>query len=301
MNTPSKGVLYIATGKKWLDEAEYSVASLKRHMPNVQTALVTDTPLENTQFDQVIVVPKCEYVWRFKIEHMKSSPFDYTVFLDTDTYVVQDFSELFEMLTHFDMGMVWENAQVHNKPLHVHPHMPDYFFGFNTGVLAFRKTEGVVQFIDRWLQRLEEYKRTEPGNSPLLVHDQPAFHEVLLASPIRFLVLPNSYNFNVWKVGLARKPAKILHTRPVLRAEYAALARLANEIPEYPKVFVGWRMFLRNGRNDYVQVADMLQALNGLPSRKFIRLRALVRARGIPALVTWVGRYMARRAGQRLG
>lgn len=36
---------------------------------------------------------------------MLHSPFEHTIFLDTDTFVCGDFSELFDLLDHFDIAM----------------------------------------------------------------------------------------------------------------------------------------------------------------------------------------------------
>ena len=82
---------------------------------------------------------------------MRESPFDRTLFLDTDTTVVGAVEPLFYLLDRFDIG------------LHMHPHYRTYgtyerggyLSTANTGVVLFRRCAAVSEMFDRWLEAFD--------------------------------------------------------------------------------------------------------------------------------------------------
>ena len=105
MNTAREGVIYVATGRKWIEEATASVAMLKQHMPGVQVVLFSDRDDAGGTFDDVVVLDRQEGGYRDKILCLRRSPFERTIFLDTDTHVTADLGELFRLLDRFDVAM----------------------------------------------------------------------------------------------------------------------------------------------------------------------------------------------------
>ncbi len=82
-----RGILYIAIGKKHVEEARYS-AETARTYSRLPVTLITN--VEGVEgFDYVHLIPVAEYDPLEKIRGIASFPFAQTLFLDTDTRVLQ--------------------------------------------------------------------------------------------------------------------------------------------------------------------------------------------------------------------
>jgi len=103
----NRGVVYTVYGdvEKYMEEACRSLASLRRHHPDISTALVASEP--NSLFDICITrkdLPneaegfRTEEKYGTKIDLVHLSPFEKTLFLDTDTVVLGDLSYGFQLL-----------------------------------------------------------------------------------------------------------------------------------------------------------------------------------------------------------
>ena len=108
----TKGFLYTANRQKFLNEALVSVRSLKR-FNNEPVCVVCGPTLKNNPdleiFDKVIVVEEIEkYTYWAKIIGMENSPYDKTIFLDTDTFITDSLSEVFEVLDLVDIAATSE-------------------------------------------------------------------------------------------------------------------------------------------------------------------------------------------------
>jgi alpha-N-acetylglucosamine transferase len=195
----SRGALYIATGEDFIREAEIAVKSLHEEMPELRKAIVTDGSVSPTGFDQVIKLDDPSYGFRDKIAGLRQTPYDQTVFLDTDTYVYDDFSELFDILSKFDIAATHNQ----NRDLHTYnPEVPKCFPEYSTGVLAYNK------FIAEPL--IDEWDNVYDGDE---LGDQPSFRKVLYKSDIRVATLPREYNCAIKSPGHVVKPVKIFHGR----------------------------------------------------------------------------------------
>jgi hypothetical protein len=101
-----KGVVYVAMGARFVEEAQVSARSVRKHMPNLPITLFTDSPpAESDLFDRVVHLTRSgPKPHRDKLIGMLQSPYEHTLFLDTDTFVGADVSELFQILQTFDMA-----------------------------------------------------------------------------------------------------------------------------------------------------------------------------------------------------
>ncbi|MGD1808717.1 hypothetical protein ACP6PL_25220 [Dapis sp. BLCC M126] len=194
----SVGVIYIATGEKFIGEACQSVASLKAKMPNIPVTIFTSEDIKNSNFDEVIVIEKPDYNHVDKIKYMYESPYDYTLFIDTDTYISADFSEIFTLLDKFDMGV----AHAPNNIRGFVNRVPESFQQLNTGVILYKKSPQVEKFFAKWL---ELYKSPNA--------DQPTFREVLYSSQLRIVTLAPEYNCRFPFFGVVSGTVKVLHGR----------------------------------------------------------------------------------------
>lgn len=201
------GVIYIASGKAYLEEAKISAISVKKHHPDMPIAIFTDdrSIKEDRYFDTVIYRELPSHC-SSKIDPLVDSPFEKTLFLDTDTYVCHPIDDLFRALDKFDLLV----AHAPNRLPYV-VDCPDCLTELNTGVIAFRKNEKTNEFFQDWRTRYEAQLFSE--NKPH--HDQHAFREALFYNDLRFLILPSEYNFRPGFPGYIGKntQVRIIHSR----------------------------------------------------------------------------------------
>lgn len=216
--TPSCGFVYVATGAAYLPEALQSAATLRRQHPEIPICLITDCPPPDLGPFTEIRRPAGP------VEHKPidkllayEAPYDRTIFLDTDTFVVDDLKPIFRVLDRFDFALVQDVNRGWNYEL---PDVPMAFSEFNTGVIAFRKSDGVAQFFRDWRTNYVQLR-----GELNLVNDQPSFRRTLFHSPLRVAPLPSEFHFlgdfpnsTLWKV-------RLIHAR----GDYQRIERQVNE------------------------------------------------------------------------
>jgi len=179
----SRGYLYVATGEKFIEEATRSAKSLRRVSDDVSIAIAADSSVDNEVFDEKITIKDPAYGFADKINNLDRSPFDRTIFLDSDTNIFHDISNLFDLLEHFDIAAVPNNDHTSRETFDLES-VPDCFPEYNTGVLVYR-TEVMSNFAPKWNSF---YEKDHP-------HDQPSFREALFKSDLRLSPLTPEYNF----------------------------------------------------------------------------------------------------------
>jgi len=91
---PSKGVFYIATGSKYVEEARRSVETLRK-VSNLPVAIASE--IDCSGFcDSYLPVPSPHFSFRDKVENIGRSPFADTLFTDGDVSFFHDPSPVFE-------------------------------------------------------------------------------------------------------------------------------------------------------------------------------------------------------------
>src|SRR6266550_8544105 len=101
------GVIYVATGSpNYIDEACNSAYSCKEKMPEMHITIFSDQRINATCFDKFIILQSSHNGYLDKIMAMQQSPYERTLFLDTDTYICSNFSELFGLLDKYDIGIM---------------------------------------------------------------------------------------------------------------------------------------------------------------------------------------------------
>lgn len=218
------GVLYLASGDQFVAEARTSARSIAENMAEIETAIATpDTHLDLSIFDRIIeweaktkVVDGREWLINSTIPPMLS-PYEKTLYLDSDTYVYADVTELFDLLDRFDMAIARNSYKNEIKGL------PDPWWEYNCGVIAYRNTPAIQEFLKDWerryLNRIE--KQVEP-------EDQPAFAHALYNSDLDFYTLPHEYNVRCDRRGSLGREAKIVHGRH--RAGIDTVAEELNQV-----------------------------------------------------------------------
>lgn len=213
----SRGFVYVATGEGYLREALASAASLRAAVPGAHICLITDVALEsNGTFDLVQLATSVQHNPIDKLLSI-DAPYERVIFLDTDTHVCDDISDMFDLLDRFDLALLQENHRGWDYTL---PGVSAAFPEYNTGVIVFRRSEAVRALFAQWRKTYDHLRETQG-----LRNDQPAFREVLYQSDLRVATLPSEYhflgnvpNYAMWKI-------KLVHGRGNLRQ----IATLANE------------------------------------------------------------------------
>jgi hypothetical protein len=209
MMQPSCGVLYIAAGQAYAVAANHSARSVKALLPNLPVDIFTDSPdvLESGLFDRVEIIDSPHR--RSKVDYLSRTRFERTLYLDTDTRVIEDISDLFGLLERFDIAMA--HAHARNRRTHVEQwqiELPQSFPQLNGGVILYRSSERTLDFLQSWSSAYHE-----AGFSK----DQTTLRELIWSSDLRLYVLPPEYNVRYEKYVRIWSPSeatpKILHYR----------------------------------------------------------------------------------------
>lgn len=223
-----KGYIYVATGLKYVKEGEQSAQTLKNVSPTSHITLITNEPYESTVFDDVIVISYTnkdkedrKEGYLFKVIGFMSSPYEKTIFLDTDTFLCEGLDDAFDMLDFFDVLVCHD---YYDKALVKHngSFVPGYF-PYNTGFVAFRKSPEVQGFLNLW----EEVYSKEFDD---FWGDQHAFMKALMLGKVRIHVLSSIYNFRFLNnvAILENEKVKMVHGRCSLK-EFESIKNEVNK------------------------------------------------------------------------
>jgi hypothetical protein len=227
-----RGVAYLALGEAHYREALQSVRSLKRHMPDLPAALFTDRQDADPVFDRVVAMKPDAYDRSCNIRAMQQSPFEQTLFLDTDTYIAGDLEPAFALLERFDFAAA---VSPQRMPVFRREGAPESFPQYNGGVILFRKSAASRDFLEKWAAMYGEDLAAGPdalfpkgARRKKFVHNQPSLRQSLFEDEaLRFATLPPEYNCRLAWPGVLSRPVKILHgTQPNL----PGLARKLNAV-----------------------------------------------------------------------
>jgi hypothetical protein len=212
-----RGILYIVTGEKYREEARISAASVKRVCPDLPIAIFTDGPADATLFDEVERIDAAPHPLLIKPRYITESPFPKSLFLDADTFCIEPFDEIFDVLDRFDIALA--HAPVRGKPMidaatkepvpGSDDDMPLCFPEFNSGVIAFRNFGKTRDLLIEWGNEFAA-SLAEPK---YFYSDQATLRRRLFASDLRIATLPPEYNFRFPAPAFAHGPVKILHGR----------------------------------------------------------------------------------------
>ncbi len=208
------GILYIATGKKYIKAAVNSAKSVLRFCPQIPTHLFANWKecgfnFEKSPYPFASVDVVANPHRRSKIDYLTSTPFERTLYLDTDTAVNTDVQDLFRILDRFDVAL----CHAHRRNEFVRTRnwrldLPNAFPQYNSGVFLFRKMPEVILFLESWKESFKE------AGFP---QDQVTLRELLWSSDLRLATLPPEYNVRFMKYTFlwnkSEATPKIYHLR----------------------------------------------------------------------------------------
>ncbi len=235
-----EGIVYSCSGKDYLDEALRSARSSLRHnkLPHV---LFTTADIDGEEGLEIVRFEPSANPYVDKIANMRRSPFQRTIYLDTDTYVVDEIAHLLRLLDRYDVAAAFAPGY---RGL-ADPEVPTAFYEFNTGVVAWRACERTSQFMRAWQETYLAWLADEPfagagkakprrvarsratGRSHSLggAADQPAFRRCAWQHDVRLFVLAPEYNLRLGEPTAIVDRVRVIHGR---RDDFAALAARIN-------------------------------------------------------------------------
>ena len=211
MTNQERGIIYIATGETFVSEAEVSAQTLKEHA-DLHTTLFTDIAVESEYFDTVEQLADPDHDFGDSILTREMVPYKKNLFLDTDTYICDDITSIFDLLDRFDIAAAHNpGSRTADGQEGYTADAPEAFPQYNTGVLLFSGTEKINTFFDQWREEYFSNKSSMPWSL-----NQPSFRDALYKSDLSIATLPAEYNLRVkysGSVGFATDKVKILHGR----------------------------------------------------------------------------------------
>lgn len=243
----ARGVVYVAIGNSFIDEARQSAASLRAIHPNLSITLFSSISINASCFDQVVIVENPQPAHLDKLNGIIRSPYDRTLYLDTDTYICGEIESVFDLLDRFDLAASHSPIRFResNVPVENWKDVPASFAQLNSGVIALCKSPCVEKMLTAWLLRYQEYLKQGHLSEPYRVWDQPSFRQALYLSDLRIATLTAEYNCRFMTFGYPGMPGYVDGLVRILHGRHHNLAEVARAI----NAFKGPRThILRNGR-----------------------------------------------------
>jgi hypothetical protein len=202
---------------------------------------------------------------------MAESPYDKTVYLDTDIFVTEDFTDIFSLLDKFDIAATEDPTRTGTGAVpNYGADIPESFPEYNTGVVAYNSNKKVNKHFVQWQEEYTEHREAHP-------HDQPSFWKLLYESDLRIGTLPREYNCMCRESDKLIGTAKLFHGRLIDVTGPGATKRL--DIPNCAAEI--------NSRTEprvYVTRGNKVSLVRGKASLLY-RLRESVRLHGIKSTV----------------
>ncbi len=227
------GILYSCSGEPYVAEAVQSARSSLRHhsLPHL---LFSSVEVDSEPGLSVARFEPSGNPYLDKIANMRRSPFERTIYLDTDTFVVEEIAHVLALLDHYELAVAFAPGQRGLRD----PEVPRAFYEFNTGVVAWRASERIASFMRDWEQTYAAWLREEPfpgaatpnprrlsrATSRGGTADQPAFRRCAWQNDVRLFVLAPEYNL---RLGL---PTTVVETARVIHGRHRNLEGLAARI-----------------------------------------------------------------------
>ena len=210
-NMMDRGFLLVAVGLRYKREALTAVARLGEVMPDIPILIYGDwEPEEIPGLVEYRKIENPDFEFTDKTKRLAESPFQRTIFFDTDTWVVEPIYDVFDLLAKFDIVGVYENTLLHDKV----DGIPSAYPEINTGMVGYRKTPEVWNFLDDVVRTYEDIKSWAAG-------DQTAFRMCLYHSDLRLHVLSSEYNCQIRTAGALMGKVKVIHARNIALATSA--------------------------------------------------------------------------------
>lgn len=220
------GVVFGASKIYYVEQAIVSAKSFKRQMPDIPICLFTDkkelclVAEESNIFSKVIfqnALGLSEYR-SMKFVAILNSPFEKSLFVDTDTYLLAPIYEVFELLDGNDVLMTIDPRD--SNGLKLDNQIISGPAPYNGGFIVYNNTRKVISVFETWRREYELGYISYPK-------DQLSLFSTLFQSNLRIFVLPNLYNFRTPYPAVLNGNVKLIHGHHSLK-EFIHLSRIIN-------------------------------------------------------------------------
>lgn len=200
----SVGFLYIATGQEFVEEAIRSAETVSRHHEEIPICIATDQRIDEPVFDESIMIDSPEYGFEDQIHCLAESPYDRTIYLDTDIYVDDSIESVFTLLDNFDIALT------HSQSREAWPveGVPEAFPAYNSGVVGYTCSDAFLEFLSLWKEVY--YTQKESAKT---MRNQPSLRKALYESDVRIATLYPEYNCLFRYPGHAVHKVRVFHGR----------------------------------------------------------------------------------------
>lgn len=204
-----RGLVYLAVGEEFVQEAKISATQAKSVMPDVPVTLLSDIEADHESFDDVIRIENPRRDGGDRVFNADKTPYDKTIFLDTDVYIAEPIDEIFEMLDSYDVAACINDYDFSSERIDMTEinELPECFPEYNGGVIAFRRNDRTEDFLSKWR---ETYRKVvEHGQ----LHNQASLRYALYHSDARIATMRDEYNCVYRRPGCVNGPVKVFHGR----------------------------------------------------------------------------------------
>jgi hypothetical protein len=221
------GIMYSSSGEYYVAQALVSARSSLRHNPIPHVLFASPPPEAAGEDDGLSIKPfePSNNPFVDKIANMRRSPFERTIFLDSDTFVVGQIAHVLRLLDRYDLAAALAPG-LRGGP---DPEVPTAFYEFNTGVVAWRASERTAAFMADWggTYVAWQHEKPFPGAAERRGRaDQPAFRRCAWEHHMRIMVLGPEYNYRTRFPGAVVGRVLVIHGR---HGDYERVAAQLNE------------------------------------------------------------------------
>lgn len=202
-----KGILYIAFGRQWQDETRRSIVSLRK-VSKLPIAVITDSRWVLDPQPDVFITRSHVNGFASKPTYIfEATPFQNTLFIDTDTIVVQDPDPVFGLLDYYDIGVRFGGPQLNEEPGLV------FHTQCNSGVILFKKNKAVSNVFTLWKNEYSKALNISKGMDDRGLGDQRYLAIAIAKSKARPVHLGEFLNFALFETIITYSPLVVIHGR----------------------------------------------------------------------------------------
>jgi len=223
-----QGILFIAFGDRYKIEADRALKSLRIVSPDIPVAVITDKSWKSPYGINHFILRDNTESFLCKPLYVSDTPFEETLFVDTDVIFSQDITPVFGLLKYYDVGVRFDGPQL-NEPdgLALHTQC-------NSGVILYRNNNDVKEMFSIWKDLYRaEIKKTNATDLRGL-GDQRYLSIAIAKSKARSVHLATYLNFAIFETIITYSPPFIYHgRRPEMEMLHSVISRNWDNVCDY--------------------------------------------------------------------
>ncbi len=249
----SCGILLVATGEKYVEEALPLVRSIRTHHADVPVHLISDsdTSVPSGMFDGVTHfdpdiqdLPPRHQGFMYRDLALELTPFDRTLHIDCDTIIGAPVYELFHALSRFELVVGAAPAKVstfgfasERLPEETDKHAM-VIPRINCGMICYHKKIIEQGFFSEWVKLYRQGIEPAARRGRVLFSDQSVFRKHLWQFRLNFMISPTEFNFRTGAPNYLDGAVRIAHGRPPMGRQ--KFIEFINEI-QTPRLYLPYQ------------------------------------------------------------